>query len=30
MNIDQAYLDRWARDLGVLELLDRVRTEAKP
>jgi hypothetical protein len=28
--LEGAYLDRWARDLGVLDLLDRARREAGP
>lgn len=28
--LDEDYLDRWARQLGLIDLLDRVKTEASP
>ena len=28
--IDEAYLDRWSRDLGVQDLLERIRSSARP
>ena len=28
--LDQRYLSHWAQELGIVELLDRLRTEAEP